>query len=150
MTDINRGTGRTSRAITLSLCAMLRGQKVIHISANEQARKAAVQIATQWLQDNGWLSHPETHLPVVTTHQYLVEFGSGNLRFMTLQSNLAGMRPSLVVEDHYAEEERARLAALRRRQDALAKIQQLMQEHGWLKCYLTEHNEVHAVPSIHK
>lgn len=150
MTDTNRGTGRTSRAITLSLCAMLRGQSVIHISANEQQRKEAMQIAARWLLDNGWQNPPAPSLPVVTTHQDLMKFGKGQLRFMTLQSNLAGLRPALVVEDHYAEEERARLAAVRRRQDALDTIQQLMQEHGLLECYFDKRISGAPFKVIHK
>lgn len=127
MSQEHRQTGRTSRQLTMALCSMLMGKRVLFVSANIRESTKRRHWCTEWLRSNGW--YDQGLVPVHVRGDTL-EFGSGSLTFRTMSSDLAGLRFNLTVTDHYAEE----LAEEQRRkaefQQDQATIFALMRKHG--------------------
>lgn len=106
MTDHTaRATGRTTRAIVASMCAMLRGEKVIHISHNIEAAQAHFNAASDWLAENGWCTDKALAvLPLVANlRTRTLFFGSGSVIFQPRSANLRGFRAE-IIKDHYVLE----------------------------------------------
>lgn len=126
-----RATGRTHRAIVASMCAMLRGEKVIYISHNIEAAKAHFDAARYWLTENGWCTDKAlATMPLGANHQTrTLFFGSGTVIFQPRNANLHGFRAE-IIKDHYvlelelAEKERQQLL------DDAALINDLLAKHN--------------------
>ena len=128
--DPERGTGRTSRSIELALCGMLRGQQVLLVMGNMDQVKHALYHAADWLHRNGWTEQKDIPLSVEKSN-HLIRFGAGLLRIVPLEANIRGLRPALIVEDHYALDLKAERERKQRRIDAMGTIAALMREHGF-------------------
>lgn len=125
--DEHRQTGRTSRQLVLAMCNMLMGKRVLYVSHNIKASTQHRHWCTEWLRTNGWYDQQVVPLHAVGD---TLQFGSGSLTFRPMTSNLAGLRFTLTIEDHHAEE-------LRKEQERKAEfiadqqtIFTLMRKHG--------------------
>lgn len=126
MSNELRSTGRTQRGVVQALCTMLRGAKVVHVSADAQTAKDCASYAGYWLQDNGFMQ--QSTVPCVV-QGLEVTFGTARLTF----TDACPITDGLVVEvfkDHYLLELEAVEQAQAERVQATQDIIELMIRHG--------------------
>lgn len=130
--DTERGTGRTTRAVVASLCAMLRGKRVIHVSSNGMAAKDHYVLAMHWLENNGWLLPESAAVMAVSADPVnrRITFGAGEITFNPMGACLRGMRCT-ITKDHYVLELEELERLKQERLDDAATIKTLMRKHGW-------------------
>lgn len=129
--DAQRGTGRSGRAVVAALCAMLRGQNVLHVSASMATMQYNIDTAMQWLNDNGWTNvHDKLPSAYMPTKEKIV-FGKGEVKFVPMEANQRGLRPDVVILDHTVEEETERRRLVKEREQDAATIKELMRKHEW-------------------
>lgn len=122
-----RQTGRTSRQLTMAICGMLMGRRVVFVSHDGKTSARHRQWCEEWLQDNGW--YDQKIAPVRSAGDTL-SFGSGSLTFRSMTSSLAGLRFDLTIEDHRAEEVRQEQERRAQFLADQATILHLMRKHG--------------------
>lgn len=124
MSDSERGTGRSQRAVVRALMGAVLGKKVLHVTATQQHGKDLYQYACKFIEDNGLNEHGR-----VKFMGHVIHTGCGSVYFnMGGSMNTAGLGISLIVEDHYVTENNARAA---KRKADIAMIASLMREHNW-------------------
>lgn len=129
--DSRRGTGRTTQRLKTALMSALGGKRVLFVTHTMQYADDLRRYAVELLGEAGLV-------PALGNVSALrISFKNGGwLHFRGMaQGEPHGMReynkPTVTYWDHFAEEERARLAKAAERQADADTIKGLMRKQGW-------------------